>query len=78
LLLENRAEAVEFGMATLGERIAWKAWKTGSLNRKMMNMGSGKLKNWMINKVFKPWTAHRGKLDFSDKTFNQMWQDRKG
>ncbi|MCW3113109.1 MAG: L-lactate dehydrogenase, Iron-sulfur cluster-binding subunit YkgF, partial [Segetibacter sp.] len=35
LLLENRHEAVEFGMATYGERIAWKAWKTGSLNRRM-------------------------------------------
>lgn len=78
LLLENRAEAVEFGMASLGERMAWKAWKMGSLNRKMMNMGSGKLKNWMINKVFKPWTAHRGKLNFSEKTFNEMWEERRG
>jgi L-lactate dehydrogenase complex protein LldF len=78
LLLENRHEAVEFGMATYGERIAWKAWKTGSLNRRMMNMGNGKLKNWMINKVFSAWTAHRGKLNFSDKTFNEMWDERKG
>jgi L-lactate dehydrogenase complex protein LldF len=78
LLLENRHEAVEFGMATYGERIAWKAWKTGSLNRKMMNMGNGKLKNWMINKVFSAWTAHRGKLNFSNKTFNEMWDERKG
>jgi L-lactate dehydrogenase complex protein LldF len=78
LLLENRAEAVEFGMASFGERIAWKAWKTGSLNRKMMNMGNGKLKNWMINKVFKGWTAHRGNLNFSQKTFNEMWEERKG
>ena len=78
LLLENRHEAVEFGMASFGERMAWKAWKTGSLSRKMMNLGNGKLKNWMINKVFKSWTAHRSKLDFSDKTFNQMWEERKG
>ncbi|GEO10659.1 LutB/LldF family L-lactate oxidation iron-sulfur protein [Segetibacter aerophilus] len=78
LLLENRHEAVEFGMATYGERIAWKAWKTGSLNRKMMNLGNGKLKNWMINKVFSAWTAHRGKLNFSNKTFNEMWDERNG
>jgi L-lactate dehydrogenase complex protein LldF len=78
LLLENRAESVEFGMASFGEKMAWKAWKKGSLNRKMMNMGSGKLKNWIINKVFKGWTTHRGKLHFSDKTFNQMWQERNG
>jgi L-lactate dehydrogenase complex protein LldF len=78
LLLENRHEAVEFGMATYAERIAWKAWKTGSLNRRMMNLGNGKLKNWMINKVFSAWTAHRGKLNFSNKTFNEMWEERKG
>jgi L-lactate dehydrogenase complex protein LldF len=77
LLLENRHEAVEFGFAPLTEKIAWKAWKTASLNRKMMNMGSGKLKNWMVNKVFKGWSKDRGDLNFSQKTFNEMWQDRK-
>jgi L-lactate dehydrogenase complex protein LldF len=78
LLLENRKEAVEFGMASLSEKIAWKAWKTASLNRKMMNMGSGKIKNWVINKVFKSWTLHRSNLNFSQKTFNELWSERKG
>lgn len=78
LLLENRHEAVEFGMTSLGEKIAWKAWKTGSLSRKMMNMGTGKMKNWLINKIFKGWTAHRTNLDFSQQTFNQMWEERNG
>jgi L-lactate dehydrogenase complex protein LldF len=62
----------------LSEKIAWKAWKKASLNRNMMNMGSGKLKNWVVNKVFKGWTAHRSKLDFSQKTFNEMWQEKNG
>ncbi len=75
LLLDNRHEAVLQGSSTLAERIAWKAWKTASLNRKMMNMGSGKTKNWVVNKVFKGWTAHRANLDFSQKTFNEMWQE---
>jgi L-lactate dehydrogenase complex protein LldF len=78
LLLENRQEAVEGGLNTLAEKIAWKAWKKASLNRNMMNMGSGKLKNWVVNKVFKGWIAHRSKLDFSEKTFNQMWQEKNG
>lgn len=78
LLLENRHESVEFGMTSFGEKIAWKAWKKGSLNRKMMNMGNGKMKNWLINKVFKSWTTHRSDLNFSEKTFNQMWEERKG
>jgi L-lactate dehydrogenase complex protein LldF len=78
LLLENRHEAVEFGMATLAEKIAWKAWRKASLNRKMMNMSNGKMKNWLVNKVFKAWTAHRSNLNFSDKTFNQLWQEKNG
>ncbi len=76
LLLENRHESVEFGMAPLSEKIAWKVWKTASLNRVMMNMGSGKMKNWVVNKVFTAWTLHRTDLNFSKRTFNQMWSDR--
>ncbi len=76
LLLENRNEAVETGNATFTEKIAWKMWKTASLNRGMMNMSNGKMKNWMINKIFKVWTRHRSDLTFSQKTFNEMWKDR--
>ncbi len=76
LLLDNRHEAVKHGDSTLAERLAWKAWKTASLNRGMMNKGSGKLKNWIVNKVFKGWTAHRAELDFSSKTFNELWKER--
>lgn len=78
LLLENRKESVEFGMASLGEKLAWKAWKTASLNRKMMNMGSGKIKNRIVNMIFKGWTANRNRLNFTEKTFNQLWEERNG
>ena len=78
LLLENRHEAVDAGIAPLSEKLAWKIWKTSSLNRKMMNMGNGKLKNRIVNKIFKGWTTHRSDLNFSQKTFNEMWQERKG
>jgi len=74
LLLDNRHEAVLQGSSTLAERFAWKAWKTASLNRKMMNMGNAKMKNWVVNKVFKGWTAHRADLNFPQKTFNELWQ----
>ncbi|HEY4150167.1 MAG TPA: LutB/LldF family L-lactate oxidation iron-sulfur protein [Chitinophagaceae bacterium] len=76
LLLENRHEAVEEGDTTWSEKIAWKAWKKASLNRSLMNIGSQKLKNWAVNKLFKGWTAHRGELDFTPKTFNEMWKER--
>ena len=77
LLLENRKESVEEGNAGFAEKIAWKAWKRASLNRKTMNMGNRKLKNWMVNKLFKGWTAHRADLDFSAKTFNQLYSEQK-
>lgn len=78
LLLENRKESVEFGMASYGEKIVWKGWKMAMLNRGMMNMGNGNLKNMFINRVAKQWTAHRGKLDFTKKTFNEMWKEQRG
>jgi len=77
LLLENRNEAVEEGLSTASEKLAWKMWRTASLNRKMYNMGNGKLKNWFVNKVFKAWTKHRSDLNFSKKTFNEMWDERR-
>jgi L-lactate dehydrogenase complex protein LldF len=76
LLLENRHEAVEQGNSSLSERFAWKVWKKASLNRNMMNMGNGKLKNWVVNNTFKGWTKHRSDLEFSLKTFNEMWKEQ--
>ena len=76
LLLENRHEAVDTGNSTWSEKVAWKLWKRASLNRSMMNLGNGGLKNWFVNKVFKAWTAHHGNLNFSKKTFNEQWKDR--
>jgi len=78
LLLENRYEAVEKGYATWSEKLAWKAWKSASLHRGMMNMGNQKMKNWVVNKAFKAWTAHRAELDFSPKTFNERWKAERG
>jgi L-lactate dehydrogenase complex protein LldF len=76
LLLENRHEAVESGAAAWGEKVAWKVWKQASLHRNMMNMGNQKLKDWMVNKVFKGWTRNRADLQFANKTFNEMWREK--
>lgn len=76
LLLENRHESVTEGHATLLEKIAWKCWKISSLHRSLMNIGNGKWKSKIVNKVFKQWTKHRGELTFSEKTFNQQWKER--
>ncbi len=77
LLLENRYESVEEGNADITERIAWKAWKLASTHRKLMNLASGKMKNKVVNKMFTAWTKTRGELHFSDKSFNQLWKERR-
>jgi len=76
LLLENRYEAVKGNYVSWGEKIAWKAWKHASLNRKLMNAGNRKIKNWMVNKIFTGWTSHRGDLHFAEKTFNERWKEK--
>ncbi len=76
LLLENRSEAVVAGLSGWGEKMAWKLWKQASLHRKWMNAGSQQMKNWMVNRAFKGWTAHRGDLDFAPQTFNQQWKEK--
>ena len=76
LLLENRKESVEEGLAPLSETIAWKMWKLASLKRGLMNMGSGTLKNKVVNGLFKGWKKNRSDLEFSQKTFNEMWKER--
>jgi L-lactate dehydrogenase complex protein LldF len=78
LLLENRSEAVDEGATSWQEKLAWKAWKKASLNRKLMNKGKQSVKNWVVNKMIGGWTRHRAPLQFPEKTFNEMWKEKKG
>ncbi len=78
LLLENRHEAVEEGHSKFGERMAWKMWKQGMLRRSWMNMAGSKTKNWVVNTMVKGWSAHRGKMEFPKRSFNQMWKEKYG
>ncbi len=77
LLLENRSEAVQKGYVSFAERMAWKVWRQVSMNRSFMNMGSGKMKNWLVNSFVKGWKEHRGPIQFPEKNFNQLWRERK-
>ena len=78
LLLENRYESVRTGKTELLEKIAWRAWKQAMLFRPALNLASGKMKNWFVNKVVTGWTAQRGELNFPEKTFNQRWREKYG
>jgi L-lactate dehydrogenase complex protein LldF len=76
MLLDNRYESVATGSSSLGERIAWKLWRQASLNRSAMNLGNGKIKNWVVNHLFRSWTRYRSDLEFAPKTFNQAWKEK--
>ena len=75
LLLENRQEAVVEKHVSFVERMAWKFWKQAMLNRKTMNMGSPKMKNWMVNTFVKGWKKNRSNISFPQKSFNQLWRE---
>jgi L-lactate dehydrogenase complex protein LldF len=76
LLLINRRETVRVGKGNMMEKIAWAIWQQSMLYRPVMNLGNAKIKNWMINKLFKGWVAHRSDLQFPEKTFNQLWKEK--
>jgi len=76
LLLENRQEAVAEGESAFAEKMAWKGWKQAMLSRRLMNMGKGKMKSWVINNFAKDWTRHRSDLNFPAKSFNQQWREK--
>src|SRR6185312_12691151 len=76
LLLANRNESVEQGMTSFSEKMAWKIWKLASLKRGMMNMANGNLKTKVVHSLFKDWDKDHAPLEFSKKTFNQMWKER--
>ena len=76
LLLQNRHRSVEEGLNTFSEKMAWKLWKMASLKRSFMNMGTGDIKNKVVNGLFTGWAKHRSTLHFSKKTFNELWKEQ--
>ncbi len=78
LLLHNRQKAVEENHTSGGEKFAWFVWKQGCTSRKMMNMASGKMKNFFFRKFFaKSWGENRDLPVFAAKSFNQQWKERR-
>ena len=76
LLLDNRHQSVEDHLPALSEKLAWKMWKIASTKRSMMNMANGNIKNKVVNGLFKGWKQRRSDLNFSQKTFNQLWKEK--
>lgn len=77
LLLDNRHNAVmeEKGLGV--EKLAWLMWKRAILSRTVMNLAGGKMKNFVIQKLFSnSWGRNREIPVFPEKSFNQIWKDR--
>lgn len=78
LLLANRNHAVKNGYFTFFEKQSIKLSSLGMKSRKKMNMTSGKTKNAMAKTFLsKSWGSRRDLPDFSDKTFNEQWKEKR-
>jgi L-lactate dehydrogenase complex protein LldF len=78
LLLHNRHKAVEENYTSGSEKMAWFGWKQASLSRRMMNLVSGKTKNFFMKRFFtKSWGDDRELPVFAEKSFNQLWKERR-
>jgi L-lactate dehydrogenase complex protein LldF len=77
LLLYNRSFEQAEGFRPKSEQLAWQAWKTAMLNRKLMNAPSFS-KN-LFGKIFltKLWGERRTFPKFPRHTFNQLWKKGK-
>jgi L-lactate dehydrogenase complex protein LldF len=79
LLLLNRSDAVQKGHSTKTENWVWFFWKGAMLKRSKMDKGGSKLKNFMLKQFFKKqWGDRRDLPQVAQKSFNQMWKERKG
>lgn len=79
LLLLNRRDSVEMGLNKTSESFSFYIWKKAMLSRKIMNAGGSGVKNFFINTLFKSqWGDRRDIPNLSQKSFNQLWKERRG
>jgi len=79
LLLLNRADHISKGLTTKTENWIWFFWKGAMLKRSKMDKGGAKLKNFMLKQFFKKqWGERRDLPQVAQKSFNQIWKERKG
>jgi len=75
LLLYNRRDAVEENLNPFTEKFMFNIWKKGMLNRKLMNAGGSKIKNFMLRNFFSSsWGERRELPEVAPKSFNEMWR----
>jgi L-lactate dehydrogenase complex protein LldF len=76
LLLVNRQESVNMGLATGGEKFIMRNLRRVLLKRNLMNMGGG-MKNILFRNFFSSaWGPRRELPKLQSKTFNKLWKEQ--
>ncbi len=79
LLLYNRKDNAASGPTSKTENMMWFFWKGAMMKRSNMDKGGAKLKNFMLRQFFrKSWGDQRELPAVAQKSFNQLWRERKG
>jgi L-lactate dehydrogenase complex protein LldF len=79
ILLLNRRDSVKDGLSAKTDNWIWHFWKRAMLKRSKMDKGGAKLKNFMLKQFFKKtWGERRELPQAAQKSFNQIWRERKG
>ncbi len=77
LLLHNRRNAVADRHGSALEKAAWKGWKIVSKDRRLLDAVGGKVKNFVVNRLFSAqWGDHRKLPVFSGKSFSRQWKEK--
>ena len=77
MLLLNRRDAATEHINTKTEEIGWSLWKKGMQKRSLMDMVSGKMKNFFLKKFFKKsWGKYRSMPEIAPKSFAKQWEER--
>ncbi|MDB5135588.1 MAG: iron-sulfur cluster-binding protein, partial [Mucilaginibacter sp.] len=77
MLLLNRRDAVKEHLVTKKEEWGWAIWKKGMLSRKLTDLLSGRIKNYLLKTFFKKaWGHLREMPNVAQKSFNKTWQER--
>lgn len=79
LLLLNRKQSVEEGLADKSEHTTFNLWLKAMKSRKLLNLAPASIKNMVLKQVLKnSWSKRREPLKVAPKSFNQLWKDRQG
>jgi L-lactate dehydrogenase complex protein LldF len=77
LLLYNRRDAVQTGLAKRKERVLQYAAKKVLMKRWLMDAGGGRLKNIAVGLMLKKaWGKRRNLPEFAPKSFRKQWIDK--